>query len=326
MSVRDMLSERWTRWLDRRIPPACEVVLGHRSIFILPTRTGWLFVILLVLLLVTAINYQNSLIYALTFWLFSVSLVAMLFTFRNMAALKLKAGHVHPVFAGDTAQLPLRMESSKKRSHEALYVGYPENVAVTADAFSDAPQTVTLSYRTYQRGWLQTGRLRVESRFPLGLFKCWTWVKLDFKGLVYPQPENVPFIFAAGEAGDQIAGMPSRESGQQDFHGLRAYQPGDSLRIIAWKQVAQGKGIVSKEFDHDEGATCWLDWQALAPMHTEIRLSRLTGWVLEAQQRNWRYGLCLPGVEIKPDNTEAHRDECLRALALFGIREAENGR
>ena len=324
MMIPSSWRRHWQGWLDRRIPPSAQVTLGHRSIFILPTRAGLLYLLLLLLLLITAINYQNSLIYALAFWLFSVGLAAMLFTFRNLAGLTLAAGHMNPVFAGETAELPLRLIPAGGRWHEALEIGWPDNPAVTAQVVPDADVTLSLSFRTRQRGPVRPGRLRLDSRFPLGLFNTWTWVTLHYRGLVYPAPEYVPFVFAVTDAGDQIAGAPSQQSGQQDFHGLRHYQPGDSLRIIAWKQVAQGRGMVSKDFDHDEGASCWLDWDMLAPQPVEVRLSRLTGWVLQAQQRNWRYGLRLPGVNIPPDNSEVHRDQCLRALALYGLSGAEH--
>ena len=315
------LRKRLDRWLDKRIPPATDVTLGHKSIFIMPTKAGWMYLAMLVLLLVTAINYQNSLIYGLAFWLFSMGLASMVFTYRNLSGLALQSGHVNPIFAGEIAELPLRKSTQNKRVHEALHIGFPENVSVMEDAGFDDSSAVPLSFRTWQRGWLKPGRLRVESQFPFGLFNAWTWVQLDFKGLVYPDPEYVPFVFSTGDVPDQIEGAPAQQSGQQDFHGLRSYQPGDSLKIIAWKKVAQGKGLVSKEFDHDEGASCWLDWDALAPAHAEIRLSRLTGWVLEAEKRHWRYGLKIPGIQISPDNTESHRDKCLRALALFNLND-----
>lgn len=320
MSVKQRIRQRWQRWLDRRIPPASQVTLSHRSIFILPTATGALYLLMLVVMLITAINYQNSLIYGLTFWLFSVGLVAMMFTFRNLSGLTLGAGHVNPVFQGDSVGLPLRLEASR-RWHESMAIGFPGYPLSQADAIPDKPATLILSYEALQRGHLRTGRLRLESRYPLGLFRTWTWVALDFKGLVYPHPEYVPFQFVAGESGEQLAGAPSLESGQQDFQGLRQYQPGDSLKHIAWKQLARGQGLVSKDFDHDEGALCWLDWEALAPAPLEVRLSRLTGWVLQAQQRNWRYGLRLPGRIIEPGNSEIHRDECLALLALYGLEE-----
>jgi hypothetical protein len=39
------LTRRWQKWLDRRIPEAKEVILNQRSIFIIPSRVGWLFFI-----------------------------------------------------------------------------------------------------------------------------------------------------------------------------------------------------------------------------------------------------------------------------------------
>ena len=314
----------WSAWLDRRIPPAASVTLSHRSIFILPTRAGMVFGLLLLLLLVTAINYQNSLIYALTFWLFSLALAAMLYTFRNLSGLTLVAGRAAPCFAGESLLLPLRLQSAA-RDHEALLIGFPGESATMADvAQHDRDVSRVLQLTASVRGPLQTPRLRLESRFPLGMFNTWTWVKLDFRGLVYPRPDFSPFAFLSGNDGEQPDGRLSRRAGEQDFQGLRAYRSGDSLRRIAWKQLARGKGLISKEFDRDEGLVCWLDWEALAGMDTETRLSRLCGWVLQAHQNGWRYGLRLPGTEYAPDHGGQHRDVCLKALALFGFPGASH--
>lgn len=314
--------QRWQAWLDRRIPPAAQVTLSHRSIFILPTRSALTFGLLLLLLLITAINYQNSLIYALTFWLFSVGLAAMLFTFRNLSGLTLIAGHAAPCFAGERLRLPLWLQADR-RGHQALLLGFPDQPTQQASVAAGERQALHLSLPAYQRGPLQTGRLRLDSRYPLGLFNAWSWVRLEFRGLVYPRPETVPFVFLAGDGGEQLSGVPSTQFGEQDFQGLRPYRQGDSMRRIAWKQLARGKGLVSKDFDHDEGATCWLDWEALPGLPVETRLSRLCGWVLQAHQQGWRYGLRLPGSEFSPDNSEGHRDRCLRALALYGFSAPE---
>ena len=313
------LRKRLDRWLDKRIPPATDVTLGHKSIFIMPTKAGWMYLAMLVLLLITAINYQNSLVYALTFWLFGLGVAAMLFTYRNLAGLSLQVGHVNPVFAGSVATLPVRVSVSGQRLLQAIGIGYPDNSEIIIDAVPQEDRVFDVSFRAMQRGWLNPGRILIESRFPLGLFRAWSWVRLDFKSVVYPAPEMTEFIFASGEVGDQIPGVPSREVGQQDFQGLRRYQSGDSMKIIAWKQVAQGRGMVSKELDHDEGALCWLDWSNLHGTDIETRLSRLTAWVLEAHQRHWRYGLRIPGAECLPDSSDGHRDNCLKKLALYDI-------
>ena len=94
------------------------------------------------------------------------------------------------------------------------------------------------------------------------------------------------------------------------------------MRRIAWKQLARGKGLVSKDFDHDEGATCWLRWAALG-RRAETRLSRLCGLGVAGTSAGLALWLRLPGSEFSPDNSEGHRDRCLRALALYGFSAPE---
>jgi uncharacterized protein (DUF58 family) len=63
-----------------------------------------------------------------------------------------------------------------------------------------------------------------------------------------------------------------------------------------------------------------LDWRSLpAAMDVEARLSRLTRWVLQAEQAGQRFGLMLPGLEIEPDAGPAHRARCLEALATWSL-------
>lgn len=320
------LRQRWQQWLDRRIPPTRQLILSHRSIFIVPTRSGWLFALILMVMLVTAINYQNSLIYGLTFWLFSLSLLAMLLTFRNLAHLTLSAAPTNACFAGEVMDLPLRLGSAQRRSHLSLWLAYPDNPSLVTDVGLRADHqesTVILSFRTQRRGYLTPGRFRISSQYPLGLFSAWSWVAIEYDALVYPKPEWTPLLLSAATGRDVTLVSRSHESGDQDFSGIRPYQTGDSMRQIAWKHVARGKGLVTKSFDREQGAQCILDWSSLAPADTETRLSRLCAWVLQAHEQGLRYGLRLPGVEIEPQHSEAHRQACLRTLALWGLPRTE---
>ena len=54
-----------------------EAVLGTRQVFILPTRHGLLFMLVLVALALAAVNYSNALAYLLTFLLASMAVVLM---------------------------------------------------------------------------------------------------------------------------------------------------------------------------------------------------------------------------------------------------------
>ena len=60
---------RWQRFFLNRIPPADTTVLTQRTVYIMPTRAGWLLGVTLLILLLGSINYQLNLGYVLTFFL-----------------------------------------------------------------------------------------------------------------------------------------------------------------------------------------------------------------------------------------------------------------
>lgn len=312
----------WARWLERRIPPARQVRLDQRRIFILPTVPGLLFAVALLVMLLAAINYQNSLAYGLTFLLLSVGLVAILHTWRNLAGLVLSAGEVTPVFAGEQAGFRIRLESAG-RAHCGIALGWPPAALQSVDVPRGGNCELELFLPSSRRGWLQAPRLRVESRFPLGLLVAWSWVDLDLTALVYPRPQAGELPPSMGVTEDDLAdGQHLQSGGVDDFQGLRGYQPGDSQRRLHWKAWSRGQGLQVKEFADLQGRDLWLDFTGLGG-DSEARLSLLCHWVLQLAARNQPFGLRLPGVQCAPASGATQRERCLRELALFGQRRTE---
>ena len=103
-SVFDTLKQAFRKWLFRQKVERGTVTLTQRRIFILPTRRGVGFSVLLLLMLVGDINYGLSLGYVLTFLLATMAVMSMLYAFRNMADLQVQAGHCEAIFAGEMAQ------------------------------------------------------------------------------------------------------------------------------------------------------------------------------------------------------------------------------
>jgi uncharacterized protein (DUF58 family) len=175
---------------------------------------------------------------------------------------------------------------------------------------------VVLAVPAARRGWVPLGRVMLETRFPLGLFRAWSYVEPDARCLAYPRPERSPLPPFSGEAA--AGSLHAQTTGSDDFAGLRNYQRSDSPRHIAWKAVARSDEMLTKQFAGDAAAELWLDAKLLpAGLGLEQRLSRLAGWVLAADRAGAHYGLRLPGVEIAPGRGDAHRSTCLQALALY---------
>jgi uncharacterized protein (DUF58 family) len=87
---------------------------------------------------------------------------------------------------------------------------------------------------------------------------------------------------------------------------------------VAWKALARGQPVMTKQFFGLAAGELWLEWDDLpVSLGREARLSRLTRWVLEAARAGYPYGLRLPSVVIPPGAGPAHDQQCLTALALF---------
>lgn len=188
-------------------------------------------------------------------------------------------------------------------------------MTATADVLALQSEQRSLPLPAVRRGWLRAGVFSVSTEYPLGLFHAWTWADLDITILVFPHPA-APGRVPPGSAG-QGSLEASNRVGQDEFSGLRSYQRGDTARAIHWKSLPKSPQPMVKQFQETLDQDLWLEWNALAHLDAEARLSQLTRWVLDADAMQRRYGLRLPGTIIPPGQGDAHRFQCLKALALF---------
>jgi uncharacterized protein (DUF58 family) len=313
-----LANPRFANWLYGFTPPERGVVvLRHRRVYIVPTRVGWLYGATLAILLVGSINYALSLGFALTFLLTGLGLAGMVHTARNLARTAVSAGRAEPVYAGEAAQFHLLLDSRVPFERPSILVRHVASGAqLVIDVPASAVADVVLPVPAARRGWLPIGRVMLETRFPLGLFRAWSYVEPEAHCLVYPRPERTPLPPTTPDASAGAA--RTQAAGSDDFSTLRAYQPSDSPRHVAWKAVARAEDMLTKQFSGESSGELWLDWRLLpAGLDLERRLSCLAGWVLAAQQSGAVYGLRMPGEEIPLARGDAHRATCLKALALY---------
>jgi uncharacterized protein (DUF58 family) len=312
------------RWLFRlNVAEGGEVVLGQRRVFILPTRSGMGYAALLILLFIGSINYNLSMGYALTFVLAGCALIAMQLTFRNLAYLYLAPGRASPVHAGEEAEFELHLSNRRRHARYAVWLGVIGDGLPAREQPFDIPAEglcpVLLQAPTSCRGWLPVPRIRLHTSFPLGLLCAWSYWQPELKVLVYPHPEeHAPPLPAA----DTLQSDDHGAGGQDDFAGVRPYQAGDSMKRLAWRQIARlgSEGVlVSKHFEGGAATELRLDFATLpAEMDIEARLSRMTRWVIEAEAWGLPYAFRLADVSYPAALGGAHREACLRALALYG--------
>ncbi len=291
------------------------VRLDYPRIYILPSRAGLGFAATVVTLWLIAVNYSSSLAHLLAFLLVGIGFAAMLHTFRNLLGITVASGGAPPVHAGGTARFRVGLSEGAGRSRKDLGLVRMGAASAAADVPAWGEGWLDLEVPAAHRGRLRPGRLAVATPFPTGLFRAWSWLEPDWACLVYPRPETGPVPAPEDVAGVGRGGRFGE--GDEDFRGLRRYQAGDSPRHVAWRLVARGQDLHTKQFAGQAPSRIWLDWHALPGMGAEARIARLTRWILDAERVGRIYGLRLPAEAILPGQGAAHRHRCLEALALL---------
>ena len=310
------LRQRWQAFLLRRHPiEARTLTLVHKRIYIVPAGKGWGFALLLLISLIGATNYQLSLGFFFSFLLLGIGHAALLRTYAALLGLALTSLPAAPVFAGELARFPLRLGDSRGRARPGIVLLSPDGACAEVDVPAGAQAVIEARIPAMRRGVLPLPRCRIECRTPSGWFVAWSYITLASDCLVYPCPEINPPPLPVGAYSGR--GSMQAGDGDDDFAGLREYQPGDSPRRIAWKQLARSDQVLSKTYQSPLASEVILDWRTLAGLETEARLSRLCAWILGADAGGLRYGLILPGCIFEPDQGSAHRAACLAALAQF---------
>ena len=314
-------------WLHRTQPiPADQWELGWGNIFVLPTRAGWGMLLVLLVLLLASVNYQLSLGYLLTFLLAGSIAASVALAHANLRGLRLQALAPNAAFAGSTVQLHIRVQAPAGTDRHALQIAARADNAEEAwfhtQVNANAESIVELGYLAAKRGHHALPRITIQTLYPLGAFRLWSYWTPASHVWVYPAPEVPTPPLAHAEVSDAGQGIQTAPRSMTEPDGVRAYQRGDPLRHIVWKKAAQAlstgsEQLVSRSFAQATAPDAlWLTEAATGLPQREARLSRLCAWLLDAKQQQRTCGLHLHGgVHIPPASSAEHYEQCLQALA-----------
>jgi len=268
-----------------------------------------------------AVNYSNNLVYAVLYLIAALSFVSVFHTWRNIASLEVEHVRVKRAFAGEEIEVDIHLRNRGRRpSYNLSFLRIEQgkrsvmrtrkgNLVNGGDT-----QVIEAFLPPAKRGRYQIEFLIVRSAYPLGLFWASLRVPVESVYYVYPEPRGhaeLPDMLATGTEG------PPGSSGD-DFAGVRAYSPGESLRHVDWKAFARGRPLMVKQFSGGQGRELWLEARVLAAMGLEDRLSQLTLWALEAEEGDVPYGLSIGDVHFEPALGTEHQKRVLEALTTEG--------
>ena len=289
--------------------------VANRRIYVLPTRFGLFVGLSLAVLNLGALNYNNNAALLLGFIIISLCNNSLIAAHLSLLGLRIQTQPIAPVFAGQSFLIAAKIDHAKsgKARLGQISLGYPGSIAALQEDAGTAHATLAIVTQT--RGLLAVERIQLFTLQPLGLAKAWCYLNLHENVLVYPTPRGQPlsaqFKTESGSAGRQVRLMTDQP------HHLREFRPGDSRKQIAWKTSARTETLQVREYESASADDLLLDWQGLHHLGYEQRIEQLCLWVLQAEQKQLRFALKLPGRFLPSASGPEHKRQCLEALALM---------
>ncbi len=302
-------------FISKRSGPFQEAVtLTRDRVYIVPSKTGLIFALLLFTLLIGSINYEKNLGFVLTFLLAGIGNVLLLASWRNLAGLEIKSTDSPSVFAGEQVTFTVQLVNHQLYNRYSIAISQHGDEQDIVDCAASSTQMIRFKQTARKRGLMKADRFRLYTGFPSGLFTTWTWIELSMSCLVYPAPDNnteLPVYDHSNNGDTDSTGL-----GMENFSQLRKYQQGDNISRISWKAAAKNDTLLSKEFVGSKPVSHWINWEQIPARDTEHRLSIMAALVIHAENQQQHYGIKLPGQQIAPDFGNKHFHHCLSALAL----------
>ena len=302
---------RWWKGLEKRLTrQANPLLLGHRNLYILPSRFGCLWVFTSGLIYVIGIYTRSNGPLLVAFLMGSLMLLALFLTHFNLQGLVLEAVPQSLGFADESFYFRVRTLSNFDRPGVGgLWLSRDESSLTLVD-LKAGENLISFSWPVQGRGLYGPGRLMLFTTAPLGLFRCWTYWEPQEKIWIAPRRSPGPVLELSSKDLTLLDG--------EEFSELVPWRQGQSFQRLDWKALARGRGRLIKQFKQANPGELWLALSPHPPI--EAALEHLCYRVCIEINKGQAVGLELPGGHrIDPSNSPEHLEHCLRVLAELSI-------
>ena len=297
--------------------------LSRRSIYLLPNKTGIIFIITCVLMIGFGLNYENNLVLFVALSSLSALITSLIYSFFNLRGLSISHKEsINNIYAGGSISIPIHLSNiNKNHIIRELHLATGQGPDVFIDN-TPSSYTAQLNCVCHQRGFYDIPLIKVDSVYPLGLIRAFSYFSIEEKVLVYPKPQSCEYMLqkdlnrsSFDSSRQQV--HSTRSHGNDEISGLKNYRPGDAISLIDWKQLAKGKGLMVKDFSADESMDMYLTENSIKSRELEEQISMLTYAVIDLTRRDIQFGFRFREINIQPGNGFEHQQYILRRLALY---------
>ncbi len=236
--------------------------IGYRMEYRI-TREGWIYIAIIVLVAMAAINTGNNLLFLVLACLIASILMSGILSSITLIGVDMRLNLPEHIFAGQIVRAAVELQNEKLtlpsfslRVEGVKKKGAPAAALLETPVYfpylpqrASARQSVPMLFS--QRGVYRQEAFRIVTRFPFGFLQKARRIDLATEALVYPSVEATA-EFLEVLPGIQGA-MESLSKGRgQDLYALRDYLPNDSARHVHWKASARTGVLMVREFARED--------------------------------------------------------------------------
>jgi uncharacterized protein (DUF58 family) len=177
---------------------------------------------------------------------------------RNLRALRVERKLPETCFAGQLFPMDLVLVNEKPRL-DSVAVELEDGIAGPAERgltarwlrCGEGRVVRTLTTRLLRRGTSHRVRSMLSSTFPLGLWRSRRELRDNVEVVVFPRPVTPRALEEATDSAmiDAEESESAHRDWMGDFHGVRAFQPGDRLKLLHWPTIARSGRMMVRQFD-----------------------------------------------------------------------------
>lgn len=219
------------------------------------TRMGKVFIVILLLVGIAAINTGNNLLYLVVSMMLSLIVISGILSETSIKKIDARREIKEYTYKDSPLRVKINVKNDKSRlpSFSFTVDEHPAKDLVTRAAYilkleAGAELAAPASYTFSRRGLFRLSALELRTRFPFGLFIKGRTIFTDDQIIVFPRIRPVSQLSGDEQSTSGETSRSRRGLGSQ-LHSLRTYTSSDDARFIHWKSAAKTGELFRKEFE-----------------------------------------------------------------------------
>ncbi|HLC15091.1 MAG TPA: DUF58 domain-containing protein [Thermodesulfovibrionia bacterium] len=226
--------------------------IGKRKYYVRITTPGYIYIVITIVLSVGAVNTANNLLHIVASSLLALMLLSGTSSFLNFFFLHITLIPPEEVFAGMPA--PFRLIVNKKRGN-SFFLTFETPYGRTKLPFISGEVETSLWLKFATRGRVPLDSVKVDSGFPMGFFRRFTFRPVNQEIFVYPSPIPTLFPPLSGKSSGDNEGDSRYGELSDEIKELCTYTHSDPLKWIDWKATARKGTTIVRDFYRLAGDT-----------------------------------------------------------------------